>query len=382
MKKKSMLPMNIQLFASDPNLNKMDDFGSIQKLDYVLQFEKNIKQFLEALGVVNLIPLSQDQQLQTYTWDVNLADGNVAEGEIIPLSKVTRKRKDLISVPLEKYRRSVTAEAIRRHGSAVANKRATNEMTKQIQFNIQENFIDYLGEASVKKEESSLQRAISMGWGYSKEQFKNMGVTDFVTFVNVLDVANYLGDASLTGAIKTDFGFTILTNFLNVGLVVIYDDCPQGKTYTTAVDNIGLAYQSIGGSDLANEFNLVSDETGFIGITDENGIQTSNATKESLFFTGMKLFVEIPEALIEMTINPTTKVPEGDGTRSFAGETFNPQAFSQAIADGVAQAVQQNTLVVDDEKVAESVEPEKAKETKKADTKQTTEDEVQTPPKK
>lgn len=374
--------MNIQLFASDPNLNKMDDFGSIQKLDYVLQFEKNIKQFLEALGVVNLIPLSQDQQLQTYTWEVNLADGNVAEGEIIPLSKVTRKRKDLISVPLEKYRRSVTAEAIRRHGSAVANKRATNEMTKQIQFNIQENFIDYLGEASVKKEESSLQRAISMGWGYSKEQFKNMGVTDFVTFVNVLDVANYLGDASLTGAIKTDFGFTILTNFLNVGLVVIYDDCPQGKTYTTAVDNIGLAYQSIGGSDLANEFNLVSDETGFIGITDENGIQTSNATKESLVFTGMKLFVEIPEALIEMTINPAAKVPEGDGTRSFAGEAFSPQAFSQAIADGVAQAVQQNTPVVDTKELAEAVEPEKTKETKKKDPEPTTEDEVQTPPKK
>lgn len=330
--------------------------------------------------MVNLVPLSQDQQLQTYTWEVDLADGNVAEGEIIPLSKVTRKPKDLIRVPLEKYRRSLTAEAIRRHGSAIANKRATNEMTKQIQFNIQENFIDYLGQASVKKEENSLQRAISMGWGYSKEQFKNMGVTDFVTFVNVLDVANYLGDASLTGAIKTDFGFTILTNFLNVGLVVIYDDCPQGKTYTTAVDNIGLAYQSIGGSDLANEFNLVSDETGFIGITDENGIQTSNATKESLFFTGMKLFVEIPEALIEMTIKPTA--PEGDGTRSFAGETFSSQAFSQAIADGVAQAVQQNTPVVDAKELAEAVEPEKTKETKKKYPEPTTEDEVQTPPKK
>lgn len=36
MKKKPMLPMNLQLFAADPNLNKMDDFGSIQKLDYVL----------------------------------------------------------------------------------------------------------------------------------------------------------------------------------------------------------------------------------------------------------------------------------------------------------------------------------------------------------
>lgn len=380
MKKKTMLPMNIQLFAAEQNLNVRDDFGAIQKLDYALQFERNIKQFLEALGVVNLIPLAQDQQLRTYTWEVDLADGNVAEGEIIPLSKATRKPKDLIDVPLEKYRRAVTVEAVRRHGLEIAKRKATEKITNEIQYGLQANFIEFLQQAATKKGATNLQQALALGWGYSKEQFKNMGVTDYVTFINHMDLAEFLGNAPFPSGTKTDFGFTILKDFLGTGTVIVYDDCPKGKTYTTAVNNIGLAFQMINGSEMGSEFELVSDTTGFIGIAEGSGVKTENATKEHLFLTGTKLFVEIPEAVVEMTITPAA--PEGDGTRSFAGEAFSPQAFSQAIADGVAQAVQQNAPVAEAEKTTEAVEPEKTKGTKKKDPEPTTEDEVQTPPKK
>ncbi|MDT2830026.1 phage capsid protein [Vagococcus carniphilus] len=370
---------------AEQNINVRDDFGAIQKLDYVLQFERNIKQFLEALGVVNLIPLAQDQQLRTYTWEVDLANGNVAEGEIIPLSKATRKPKDLIEVPLEKYRRAVTVEAVRRHGLEIAKRLATEKITNEIQYGLQADFIDFLQQAATKKGATNLQQALALGWGYSKEQFKNMGVTDYVTFINHMDLAEFLGNAPFPSGTKTDFGFTILKDFLGTGTVIVYDDCPKGKTYTTAVNNIGLAFQMINGSEMGSEFELVSDATGFIGIA-EGGVKTDNATKEHLFLTGTKLFVEIPEAVVEMTITPAT--PEGDGTRSFAARAIEPGSFANELAEGIRLGleIKNESVEAAAEQVVETIEKEataeKAKETKKADTKPTTEDEVQTPPKK
>lgn len=364
---------------AEQNINVRDDFGAIQKLDYVLQFERNIKQFLEALGVVNLIPLAQDQQLRTYTWEVDLANGNVAEGEIIPLSKATRKPKDLIEVPLEKYRRAVTVEAVRRHGLEIAKRLATEKITNEIQYGLQADFIDFLQQAATKKGATNLQQALALGWGYSKEQFKNMGVTDYVTFINHMDLAEFLGNAPFPSGTKTDFGFTILKDFLGTGTVIVYDDCPKGKTYTTAVNNIGLAFQMINGSEMGSEFELVSDATGFIGIA-EGGVKTDNATKEHLFLTGTKLFVEIPEAVVEMTITPAA--PEGDGTRSFAARAIEPGSFANELAEGIRLGleIKNESVEAAAEQVVETIE--KAKETKKADTKPTTEDEVQTPPKK
>lgn len=288
--------------VKEKGLNNVEDFGKIAQLDFVLQFAKETyEQLVEALGITRLVPLQQDQQLVTYDWEVDVKAGEVAEGEIIPLSKATRKPRPLIKVPILKHRRSVSLEGIRRFGREIAERQATDKIRNKLNLDIQKDFAEFLTTTPNKRQAANLQEALALGWGYSREQFKNMGVKDYVTFVNGLDVAKYLAGADLSSGVKTEFGFTILKDFLGVGTVIIYDDLAPGKTYTTAVNNLGLAYQDVSSSDVAQAFNLVADDLGFIGIY-EGLPRTDNATKEQTFIHGLKLFVESPKAVIEMTI--------------------------------------------------------------------------------
>ncbi|MGO2265843.1 MAG: phage capsid protein [Vagococcus salmoninarum] len=337
---------------AEAGLNNVNDFGAIQQLDFVLQFQRETyAQLVEALGVTRLVPLQQDQELVTYDWTVDLKDGDVAEGEIIPLSKATRVKRPLIQVPIKKHRRSVSFEAIRRFGREIAERQATDEIRNKMNLDIQQDFADFLTTTPNKKTAANLQEALAMGWGYSREQFKNMGVKDYVTFVNALDVAKYLGGASLTNSIKTDFGFTILKDFLGLGTVIIYDNLSPGKTYTTAVNNIGLAYQDVSSSDVAQAFNLIADDLGFIGVY-EGAPRTDNATKEQTFIHGLKLFVESPNAVIEMAIDGTVIDPGEDLGRSM--KEVNP-AYEQKIAE-LEKALAEATKVEEPSTEAEADE--------------------------
>ena len=62
-----------------------------QSIDFVNQFNTGLKTLLEVLGVVRKQPLTVGNQIKIYKSDVTMADGKVAEGEVIPLSKVTKK---------------------------------------------------------------------------------------------------------------------------------------------------------------------------------------------------------------------------------------------------------------------------------------------------
>ena len=83
--KERLLKMDLQLFAAEPDLTKMDDLGEIKSIDFVNRFEKGIKELLELLGVTRLEPLSKDMKIQMYKWTTSLKDGNVAEGDRSPL---------------------------------------------------------------------------------------------------------------------------------------------------------------------------------------------------------------------------------------------------------------------------------------------------------
>lgn len=90
--KDKLMKMNLQMFAAEDGLTTMDDLGEIKSIDFVNLFEKEIKELLTLLGVTRKLELSQDMKIQMYEWAAALKDGDVAEGEDIPLSKVTRKK--------------------------------------------------------------------------------------------------------------------------------------------------------------------------------------------------------------------------------------------------------------------------------------------------
>ncbi|HEM3538705.1 TPA: phage capsid protein [Streptococcus suis] len=284
---------------AETNLTKMNDLGEIKTIDFVEKFSTNIKELLQLLGVTRMLPLSSDMKIQTYKWEVVEKTDAVAEGEDIPLSKVTRKKAKEFTVEWFKRRRAVTAEAIARHGASRAIDEADLKLMRNIQNGIKKQFVIFLGTNPTRIESTSLQKALAASWGKAAT-FEEFDGAPLVSLVNPLDVADYLGDTKVLADASNTFGMTLLKNFLGTENVIVLNAIPQGKVYTTAVENLVWAYLNVNSSDLGNLFADYSDETGFIAASRDR--QLKNLTFESVFFGANTLFAEIPEGVVEATI--------------------------------------------------------------------------------
>ncbi|MBO1141763.1 phage capsid protein [Enterococcus avium] len=308
--KNNLLKMDLQTFAAETDLTKMDDLGEIKSIDFVNRFEAGIRELLTLLGVTRLEALSQDMKIQMYKWTATLKDGAVSEGEDIPLSKVTRAKDKSFQVTFNKWRRAVSAESIARHGASLAIDQADNKLLRQIQGGIKTKFVDFLGTAPTKINAEGLQKALAQSWG-KLSTFEEFDGAEFVSFINPMDAATYLGDTKVLADASNVFGMTLLKNFLGANNVVVLNAVPEGKVYSTAVDNIVLAYLDMKASDLGDIFVDFTDETGFISAT--RGRTLRNATYESLFMNALVLFPEIPAGVVEATITTEPVTPPDSG---------------------------------------------------------------------
>ncbi|MGY3766835.1 hypothetical protein ACWOAH_09950 [Vagococcus vulneris] len=297
MKKENLLKMNLQQFA-EKDIVTTDGLGEIKSIDFVNLFGYSIDELLQVLGVTRRMTLTKDEKVQTYKWVRTMAANNaVGEGETIPLSKVERKKDREFVVPLHKYRKVVTAEAIDRHGYDMAVNETDREILEEVQDAIKNQFFTYLGTAPTKQKATGLQSALSLGWGEAKKYFR--GNVPMISFINPMDVAKYLGEAPIQSGASTDYGFTLLTGFLNQ-TVVVFDSIPEGKVYTTAVNNIVLANKDVSSSEMARTFNLTTEQSGLIGVT--HGTTLNNLTVETVALEGIQLFTEVLNGVVETTI--------------------------------------------------------------------------------
>ena len=103
---------------AENKLTTMNDLGEIKSIDFVNKFSKNINDLLRLLGVTRRQELTNDLKIQTYKWTTDIDNTVTAEGETIPLSKVSRAKDHEYTVTWFKKRRAVSAEAIARHGAS------------------------------------------------------------------------------------------------------------------------------------------------------------------------------------------------------------------------------------------------------------------------
>ena len=124
--------------AVQANTNVKTDFAKAQSIDFVTRFNGSITKLQELLGLTRKTALSNGSLIKTYTSSVTLAagDGVVAEGDIIPLSKVETKLANTYELAYKKYRKAVTMEAIQRSGFDTAVTEADNKLMKTIQAKI------------------------------------------------------------------------------------------------------------------------------------------------------------------------------------------------------------------------------------------------------
>lgn len=291
---------------AEAKLTTMTDLGEIKSIDFVNKFSKNINDLLRLLGVTRRQELTNDLKIQTYKWTADLDTTTTAEGETIPLSKMTRAKDQEYTVEWFKKRRAVSAEAIARHGASRAITEADTRLLREIQNGIKEDFLAYLKKTKTKVKGKSLQQALANSWG-KLTTFNEFEGSPLVSFVNPLDVAEYLGNTAVASDASNVFGFTLLQNFLGMQNVIVMPSCPQGKIYTTAVENLVFAYLNVAGGDLGGLFADFTDETGLIGVARDRHL--NNLTFESVFFGANVLFAEIPDGVVEATIEaPTSAV--------------------------------------------------------------------------
>ena len=307
--------MNLQLFAVPENINKTGDIAPVISQDFVNRISENIATLQRILGIVDMVPMSAGTLIKIYRETVMLAE-QVEEGEQILLSKVERKLAKTIELGLGKYLKETTAELIQQVGRERAINRTDELLIRAIRKKIKKDFFDVIaaGEGTAEAG-STLQKTIANVWGALQHKYEDMDVTP-IYFVSSDDVAQYLGDANVT--VQTFFGFTYIENFLGIGGAFVHPGLKKGQVAGTVRENLNGAYVPATGGDLADSFDLTSDESGLVGMTHQ--IKTDNASINTLLFCSVVFFPELLDGVIIGKIGEA----EGDETETTYTAVENP----------------------------------------------------------
>lgn len=282
---------------ADANLIKNADLARVREQEFVYLFTGSLKKFFEALNVTRKIAKQAGYTLKAYKATGTLEDGNVAEGDTIPLSKYETEPVDFGEIVLKKWRKATSAEAIVEKGYDQAVTMTTDKMLGDVQRQIRGDFFAFLATGTGEATGTTFQAALAQSWGKLQILFEDDTVSG-VHFMNPLDVADYLATANIT--MQTAFGMNYVENFLGLGRVFFNSQVPKGKIYSTAMENLIAYYIPVNGADLDEAFAFTADETGFIGIHEFPDY--TNMTASDTVVSGIKLMAERIDGVVVATI--------------------------------------------------------------------------------
>ena len=283
--------------AAETNTIMQADLARVRVADFNLQFTGNLRKLTEALGVTRKIAVQEGASLKMLKVTGTLESGNVAEGELIPLSKYETEEVAVGEVKLNKWRKGTTAEAILKGGYDQAVGATTDKMVKDIQKTIRGDLFTFMATGTGTATGATLQAALANGWGKLAVLFEDDAV-ETVYFLNPMDVSDYLGTAQVE--MQTLFGMNYIKNFLGLGDVFLNSNVPKGKYYATAKENIVLYYVNVGAGDIKSAFGLTTDETGYIGINEYPDKDTARVI--DLVMSGVTFFPERIDGIVVGTI--------------------------------------------------------------------------------
>ena len=283
--------------AAETNTIMQADLARVRVADFNLQFTGNLRKLTEALGVTRKIAVQEGATLKMLKVTGTLESGNVAEGELIPLSHYETEEVPVGEVKLNKWRKGTTAEAILKGGYDQAVGATTDKMVKDIQKTIRGDLFTFMATGTGTATGATLQAALANGWGKLAVLFEDDAV-ETVYFLNPMDVSDYLGTAQVE--MQTLFGMNYIKNFLGLGDVFLNSNVPEGKYYATAKENIVLYYVNVGAGDIKSAFGLTTDETGYIGINEYPDKDTARVI--DLVMSGVTFFPERKDGIVVGTI--------------------------------------------------------------------------------
>lgn len=286
-----------------PSLDKFQE----KSIDYTYRFTESLTDFQNAIGVSRSMPVQEGMTIKLYGKPtVDLKDGNVAEGDLIPLSSVTPQEVSTKEINLKKYRKATSGEAIQRYGLDAAINLTDDALIKEVQKNIRTDLFTLVqsGEAQDNLNAGNgLQGALATAWGALQTIFEDDTVS-VVVFAHPMDVAQAIADKELT--LETAFGLNYYTSATGT-IVFTTTQVAQGTVYATASENLVVAYIPAN-SELGNSFALTSDETGYIGM--KHFVENESMTHQTLLVSGVLMFPERLDGVVKVSLEkPAEEVP-------------------------------------------------------------------------
>ena len=288
--------------TAETNLIKAAQMSKAREVDFVNKFTHNsLNKLIEVLGVTRKIPMMEGTTMYVYATSGTLQSGAFAEGDIIPLSQYATTKTAVGSITLKKWRKAVSAEAIKKSGYEAAVRDTDRALLRDVQKGIRTDFFTLLNGTITGSTAASgvgLQDALANAWGKLQIKFED-DAAEAVYFVNPTDAAAYLGAANIS--VQTAFGLNYIEDFLGLGTVILTSQVTAGTFVATAKENIVMYYLTMNG-DIANAFDMTADELGYIGI--KSGYQNEERAQiESLVMDGIQFFVEYAAGVIKGTIS-------------------------------------------------------------------------------
>lgn len=266
-------------------------------IDFESRFVQSIADIQRVLGINALRPMNEGTLIKQY--EVTLGDiaEQVGEGEVINLTKATRSLKNSWEIGFKKYRKLVTAEAIQRDGREHALNDTDDALLRALQKQIRTDFFESLGKGTGTVANGSLQKVLATMWGTMQNTFQDYDVTP-IYFVNPMDVAEYLGTATIST--QTAFGFSYMEDFLGLGTVMLTPSITKGTVKGTVTENLNGAYIPTSAPSLS-DFGLTSDATGIVGMS--HAPVRERLSLETLLVSGVTFYAEDLSKIWKATLN-------------------------------------------------------------------------------
>ena len=316
--------LGLQVFAApDGMTGKAQIQVRAREIDFVTSFARNMKALLDVMGITRMIKKKNETQLKTKKASGTLKDGNVAEGDEIPLSQYTVEEEVFDTIKIEKYRKGVSIEAIADKGYEAAVEMTDEEFKSDLQNKILDKFYSQLKMGSLVGHESTWQMAIAMAIGRVKNKFEKMKrtATGVAVWVNTLDVYKYVGAAEIST--QTAFGMSYITNFLGADVVFISSEIPENTVIATPLNNLVAYYVDPADSEFvkAGLVYTTDPETGFLGFHVQGTYE--RAISDMYAIMGVRLFAEYLDAIANIAVG-------GSDTQTLGELTVKSEEGSEA----------------------------------------------------
>lgn len=313
--------LGLQVFAAPDNMTGKSQIQvRAREIDFVTSFGKNMQALLDVMGITRMIKKENGSVLKIKKASGTLQDGDVAEGEEIPMSQYKVEEETFDTIKIKKYRKGVPIEAIAERGYEAAVEMTDEEFKSDLQNVVLDKFYTQLKMGSLVGHETTWQMAFAMAIGKVKNKFETMKrtATGVAVWVNTLDVYKYIGAADIT--LQTAFGMQYIKNFLGADIVFVSSQIPENTVIATPLNNLIAYYVDPADTEFVKaglEYTTDS-TTGFIGFHVQGNYE--HAISDMFAIMGVRLFAEYMDAIAFIAVGSSDTQTLGELTvESVAG---------------------------------------------------------------